>query len=208
MARPINADAEATRQRILSSATTLFASLGQKSSIRAIAKDAGVSLAMVHHYFGSKDDLYAACIDAMYGELAELREHLLAKLDATQSLEAVFESAIRTGFRFARDHRPAMRLMMRSVVSRGAIDAERVEQFLVPFLDRASQLVSSATGRDARSMRLPLQSLIFLNGRYAIAEASELMLVTSTDSAEAAFAAVEEHLVDTARATLGLGRPN
>ena len=123
------------------------------------------------------------------------------------ALEAGMETvAIREGFRFACAHRPAMRLMMRGVVSRGAIDAARVEEFLVPFLDQTSSLVSKMTGRDAQSLRLPLQSLIFLNGRYAIADVTELMLIMATTDADSALAAVEDHLVDTAFALLGLAR--
>jgi len=70
MSRPVNADADATRQRMLEAAVQLFAERGLGStSIRDVAGAAGVSLAMVHHYFGSKDDLYDACIDATYAEL-------------------------------------------------------------------------------------------------------------------------------------------
>ena len=52
-----------TRDRILVSARELFARNGiDKSSIRAIAKDAGVDPALVHHYFGTKTQLFAAAI--------------------------------------------------------------------------------------------------------------------------------------------------
>ncbi len=52
-----------TRERILESARNLFARNGiDKTSIRAIAKDAGVDPALVHHYFGTKTQLFAAAI--------------------------------------------------------------------------------------------------------------------------------------------------
>ncbi|WP_101950041.1 TetR family transcriptional regulator [Mycobacterium sp. 3519A] len=52
-----------SRDRILSSARNLFARNGiDKTSIRAIAKDAGVDPALVHHYFGTKTQLFAAAI--------------------------------------------------------------------------------------------------------------------------------------------------
>ena len=207
MGRPINADAAATRQRILESATVLFAEQGAKSSIREIAKGAGVSLAMVHHYFGSKDELYGSCVDAMYVELAELREHLAKEL-ATARGTNVFEKAVREGFRFARAHQSAMRLMLRRVVARGALDEGRAEEFLVPFLDQASAIVASLTGRSASALRLPLQSLVFLNGRYAIADAEELKLVTGAATERDALAAVEDHLVEHAYLMLGLPRPS
>ncbi|BBX92287.1 TetR/AcrR family transcriptional regulator [Mycolicibacterium boenickei] len=51
------------RDRILTSARELFARNGiDKTSIRAIAADAGVDAALVHHYFGTKTQLFAAAI--------------------------------------------------------------------------------------------------------------------------------------------------
>lgn len=52
-----------TRDRILASARELFARNGiDRTSIRAIASDAGVDPALVHHYFGTKTQLFAAAI--------------------------------------------------------------------------------------------------------------------------------------------------
>jgi AcrR family transcriptional regulator len=52
-----------SRERILVSARNLFARNGiDKTSIRAIARDAGVDPALVHHYFGTKTQLFAAAI--------------------------------------------------------------------------------------------------------------------------------------------------
>ncbi|ORA35548.1 TetR family transcriptional regulator [Mycobacterium aquaticum] len=52
-----------TRERILVSARELFARNGiDKTSIRAIATDAGVDPALVHHYYGTKTQLFAAAI--------------------------------------------------------------------------------------------------------------------------------------------------
>jgi AcrR family transcriptional regulator len=52
-----------TRDRILDSARELFARNGIKNtSIRAVAAAAGVDSALVHHYFGTKEQLFAAAI--------------------------------------------------------------------------------------------------------------------------------------------------
>jgi AcrR family transcriptional regulator len=52
-----------TRDRILTSARELFARNGiDKTSIRSIAASAGVDAALVHHYFGTKKQLFAAAI--------------------------------------------------------------------------------------------------------------------------------------------------
>ncbi|OBJ09695.1 TetR/AcrR family transcriptional regulator [Mycobacterium sp. 1465703.0] len=52
-----------TRERILTSARELFASKGiRNTSIRAVAAAAGVDSALVHHYFGTKEKLFAAAV--------------------------------------------------------------------------------------------------------------------------------------------------
>ncbi|MET8122051.1 TetR family transcriptional regulator [Micromonospora sp. NPDC005189] len=59
--RPGNPD---TREAILDAARTAFAERGfDASSIRAIAATAGVDPALVHHYFGSKDQLFLAAMN-------------------------------------------------------------------------------------------------------------------------------------------------
>jgi AcrR family transcriptional regulator len=51
------------RDRILASARELFARNGiDRTSIRAVAAGAGVDAALVHHYFGTKQQLFAAAI--------------------------------------------------------------------------------------------------------------------------------------------------
>ncbi|QAY60331.1 TetR/AcrR family transcriptional regulator [Microbacterium protaetiae] len=53
-----------TRERILSAATAEFAEAGYDgATMRAIAARADVDAALVHHYFGTKADLFGATID-------------------------------------------------------------------------------------------------------------------------------------------------
>ncbi|MET9520437.1 TetR family transcriptional regulator [Streptomyces sp. NPDC002994] len=55
------------RERILQSARDEFAERGyDKTSMRGIAKAAGVDAALVHHYFGTKDDVFAAAIEMSF----------------------------------------------------------------------------------------------------------------------------------------------
>lgn len=52
-----------TRELILDSARELFARNGiNNTSIRAVAASAGVDSALVHHYFGTKEKLFAAAV--------------------------------------------------------------------------------------------------------------------------------------------------
>lgn len=52
------------RDRILSAARTLFAAKGfQQTSLRAVATDADVDVALISHYFGNKRGLFVAVIE-------------------------------------------------------------------------------------------------------------------------------------------------
>jgi AcrR family transcriptional regulator len=52
-----------TRAAILDAARARFAQRGfRATTIRAVAGDAGVDAALVHHYFGTKDDLFLAAM--------------------------------------------------------------------------------------------------------------------------------------------------
>jgi AcrR family transcriptional regulator len=202
MARPVHADAEATRKRILKSAVLRFSDLGiDGASIRAIARGADVSLAMVHHYFGSKDDLYRACVDSMYESLAGLRTELERELRLGGSTHEVVERAVVAGFRFARKHQTAMRLLLRAVMESGELDPERRQREQLPFLASASRALGAALGRPAHELRLPLQSIVALTARYAVSTERELAAISGQSSS--AIESVERHLVDVALALLG-----
>ncbi|MEV6675047.1 TetR family transcriptional regulator [Streptomyces sp. NPDC051162] len=55
------------RERILAAARAEFAERGyDKASIRAIARGADVDPALVHHYFGPKEQIFAAAIEVAF----------------------------------------------------------------------------------------------------------------------------------------------
>ena len=61
------ADAPAARDRILAAAREEFSERGyEKTSVRGIAKSAGVDSALVHHYFGTKDQIFEAAIEVAF----------------------------------------------------------------------------------------------------------------------------------------------
>jgi AcrR family transcriptional regulator len=93
-----------TRERILTSARNLFSRNGiDKTSIRAIAADAGVDPALVHHYFGTKTQLFAAAIHIPIDPMAvigPLRETPVEELGHTlpSILLSLWDSELGSGF--------------------------------------------------------------------------------------------------------------
>lgn len=56
-------DATATQERLLLAARRRFAAQGfERTTVREIADDAGVNVALINRYFGGKDDLFAQAV--------------------------------------------------------------------------------------------------------------------------------------------------
>ncbi|GAA3015004.1 TetR/AcrR family transcriptional regulator [Streptomyces fulvorobeus] len=65
--RTAEATGPGARTRILEAARTEFAEHGyDRTSMRGIARAAGVDAALVHHYFGTKDEVFAAAIEVSF----------------------------------------------------------------------------------------------------------------------------------------------
>ncbi len=88
-ARPIKRrDAAATRARILQAAMQEFAAKGLDATrIEDIAYLAGANRRMTYYYFGSKEGLYLAALEAAYFEVVEVEERI--DVDALRPIEAI-----------------------------------------------------------------------------------------------------------------------
>ncbi|MUT93834.1 TetR/AcrR family transcriptional regulator, partial [Streptomyces sp. Z38] len=76
--RPPAAESAGTRDRILDAAREEFSARGyEKTSVRGIAKAAGVDSALVHHYFGTKERVFEAAVEVAFGPALAERDALL-----------------------------------------------------------------------------------------------------------------------------------
>ncbi|MBM4829390.1 TetR/AcrR family transcriptional regulator [Actinospica acidiphila] len=76
--RPPAAESAGTRARILDAAREEFSARGyEKTSVRGIAKAAGVDSALVHHYFGTKERVFEAAVEVAFGPALAERDALL-----------------------------------------------------------------------------------------------------------------------------------
>ncbi|GAA3843127.1 TetR family transcriptional regulator [Streptomyces phyllanthi] len=76
--RTDSADAPAARDRILDAAREEFSERGyDKTSVRGIAKAAGVDSALVHHYFGTKEQVFEAAVEVAFSPVLVVREEVV-----------------------------------------------------------------------------------------------------------------------------------
>ncbi|MGW2046763.1 TetR/AcrR family transcriptional regulator [Streptomyces sp. NPDC001858] len=65
--RPPRTESADTRARILTAAREEFSERGyEKTTVRGIAKAAGVDAALVHHYFGTKEQVFEAAVEVAF----------------------------------------------------------------------------------------------------------------------------------------------
>ncbi|MFL6156956.1 MAG: TetR family transcriptional regulator [Marmoricola sp.] len=137
-----------TRAAILDAARTLFADQGfSATSVRAIAGAAGVDPALVHHYFGSKQDLFVASLSLPVDPRAILG------LIAAEGVDGAGERLIR-GFLSVWDD-PALQPSMVGF-ARGLIDPSASTLVKEGFLKVVILPLGEALGLDEPQRRMTL----------------------------------------------------
>jgi len=93
-AKPLRADAERNRERILAAAAEVFARRGLSGTMDDVAAEAGVGVGTVYRRFPEKDDLIEALFEQKVGQFAALADRANEFEDAWEGLEFfIFEAA-------------------------------------------------------------------------------------------------------------------
>lgn len=92
-------DPESTRNSILQTAEELFAEHGFDAvSMSQLAKGAGVTKSLIHHHFGSKEELWGAVKERCMAEYFDMQRQMLEQKDGTA--DELLRASIVTYFRF------------------------------------------------------------------------------------------------------------
>ncbi|MBG0739265.1 TetR family transcriptional regulator [Paeniglutamicibacter antarcticus] len=154
-----------SRATILDSARKLFAEQGyDATSMRAIARDAGVDSALVHHYFRDKDELFVSCI-----ELPADPESVLAAVARTVP-EVRGETLLRAVLGlWESSAQPALIALLRGAVS-SAPNAELLRQVLTKRIIAAllTDLAGNAADRQLRGALAASALIGLLMTRYIL----------------------------------------
>ena len=87
-ARPLRADAQRNRDKLLTAATQAFAEHGEDVALETIAARAGVGIGTLYRHFPSREALVAAAYRNEVDALCAAAADLLASLPADQALRA------------------------------------------------------------------------------------------------------------------------
>jgi AcrR family transcriptional regulator len=167
---PDRRDPEATRQNILDIATEEFADKGFSGArVDDIAARTNTSKRMIYYYFGDKEGLFVAVIEAAYGRIRQIESTL--KLDHLEP-----ESALRTLVGFTFDYQNAnegfIRLVMTENIHKGVHLARsgNIEELNVPAIAtlrdiyrRGLQAGVFRDGIDEIDLHMTISALCFFN---------------------------------------------
>lgn len=91
-------DAESTKSAILDAAEALFLEHGvARVSLSQLATAAGVTKSLIHHHFGSKDQLWVAVKQRFFAEYTDAQKQMLANSEPTVDL---LKHSMTTYFRY------------------------------------------------------------------------------------------------------------
>ncbi len=161
-------DPEQTKRNILDVATQEFSAMGLSGArVDAIAERTNTTKRMLYYYFGSKEGLYEAVLDKVYGDIRTLEQDLnIGELDPREGLQKLVE--------FTFDYHDRHRDFVRLVNIENIHGAKYIEQ-LKSFKSRNASVVRTiedllargvSTGQfradvDAIDLHLLISSLCF-----------------------------------------------
>ena len=123
-------------QQMLDSAIKVFSRNGfHQASMDAIAKEAAISKPMLYLYYGSKDELFAACLGRESGRFLEA---VSKGGDSSLTPRETLEVTLRAVLEFVDEHRDAWRVIVR--------EASSVSEFAQEINENRETLVGLAAG--------------------------------------------------------------
>jgi len=198
--RGITRDPERTRGAILAAATQEFSTNGLTGArVDAIAQRARVNKRMIYHYFGDKDGLYLAVLEATYGSIraAELDLHLTDR----DPVDGMRELVLFT-WRYFLAHPEFLSLLGTENLHKAAYlkRSKRIRELHSPLVGMISALL--ARGAKARLFRagvdpVELYITIAALGFFYLSNRHTLSTIFGRDlAAPKSIAAREQHIVD------------
>ena len=151
-----------TRARILEAALTLFRKRGfEETTMRSIAKEAGMALGAAYYYFDSKDALVMAFYERAQDELSALAEDALPK---AKGLHDRLRALLNIKFQYFAPNRELLRALSAHIdpqhpLSPFSAETREVREKDIHFFDR---LIEDANVRVPDDLKVHLPRLLWL----------------------------------------------
>jgi TetR/AcrR family transcriptional regulator len=156
-------DPEATREGILNAAEAVFLEVGfGTASLSRIAERAGITKSLIHHYFGSKENLWTEVKSRAFIEYAE--KHIDALQSARPSRE-MLTSTFKNYFDFLKENPRLVRILawmyIEHDLARGVPRNKELVEILLPAIRLSQQSGELRNDVDARFILIGLIGLCY-----------------------------------------------
>ena len=171
-------------QQMLDAAVQMFSVNGyHETSMDAIAAEAQISKPMLYLYYGSKEDLFGACLDREMGRFIEV---VRADIDFTGSPKDLLRNAIESFLRYIDTNRASWIVMYTQATSSQAF-AHKVREGREQIIELVAGLVRGGTRNPRSDAEIEMMAVALVGAGEAIAnrlstgdtdvdEAAELMI--------------------------------
>ncbi|MCK0177210.1 MULTISPECIES: TetR/AcrR family transcriptional regulator [Mycobacteriaceae] len=171
-------------QQMLDAAVQMFSVNGyHETSMDAIAAEAQISKPMLYLYYGSKEELFGACLNR---ELARFVDQVRSEIDFTQAPKDLLRNAVRAFLSYIDTNRASWIVLYTQATSSQAF-AHTVREGRERIIDLVSRLLTSGTRNPEPDTDFDMMAVALVGAGEAIAtrvsagdadvdEAAELMI--------------------------------
>lgn len=191
----MNALQPKARQRLLESATRLFAEHGKDDvSVRQIADSAGVTHGAIRYHFGSKDRLYRRAVDRLKGvdnkdeeRARDTPNELLSRKEAEQALNVMVRRFVAFQARIGSDPIAAAGMLRNEVTQDGGPRPEFYDRIIRPAHTHMKHIIHSLRPdiEDDKTREILAFNLIFQCLMVRIGQGTILKLLDTDQLSEA-----------------------
>ncbi len=172
-------------QQMLDSAIRVFSELGYRSaSMDAIARDAAISKPMLYLYYGSKEDLFSACVARESGRLID---HLTTAATEGEGSRRRLEGVVEAFLEYVDHHTASWNVVYRQAVAEPAF-REEVEKTRAVLVGLTTELLLQNSGEGRSRERIEVVATALVGAGEAVADRVALR---STSRSEAAAVVVD-----------------
>ncbi|WP_182346449.1 TetR/AcrR family transcriptional regulator [Tomitella gaofuii] len=153
-------------QQMLDSAIAVLAEHGYYgTSMDAIAKDAQISKPMLYLYYGSKEELFEACLDR---ESKRFIAAIAERAEPAEGPRETLEFTLRAVLEFVGEHRNAWRVMVREAASSGTF-ADEINANRAKLVELTAGLLKAGTTEEHDDAEFELMAVALVGAGEAVA---------------------------------------
>ncbi|SFM26160.1 transcriptional regulator, TetR family [Gracilibacillus orientalis] len=131
-------DKEVAKMELLNSATKLFSTKGfEETSLREIALDADVNMALVQYHFGSKLNLWKGVITKLSEKVLEVNEFTVEEVDDDANMRALLVELFDRMVDMSFQHREFSLFIINETVQQGERFDHLFDKLIKPYHDQS-----------------------------------------------------------------------